>query len=364
MQLPPLVPGWPIIGNSIELGADHIQFWVDAARKYGSAYRVRYPTAPNGEMIVLAGLEANRLATRQGHLFSNREYFHRLAAEAGTENYMCAMDGEDHTHVRKVMKPALSREILTPVASEMIRMTEREAEGWKEGEIISVGDYCQRITVNSLAYVTGGCPIEDAEYKHLCRFAKFFIGAGAAGWPSFLLRMPFYKRAKDAVHGFLKRVVADHVRQKAGVERRADIIDMLLQAKDRNGQPFNEPDLLANAHLTYANGITYTGRIAAFLLYELFHRPEILIRLVEEIDAAYANGTPTMREMRNMTTLRNCVKEILRHRPIAPAVPRYVVETFDFAGYTIPAGSFVFFAVCVPHFDPEYFADPYTFDPD
>src|SRR5205823_5287199 len=33
-------------------------------------------------------------------------------------------------------------------------------------------------------------------------------------------------------------------------------------------------------------------------------------------------------------------------------------------GYKIPAGSFLFFAICVPHFDPQYFAEPFTFDPD
>ena len=153
-------------------------------------------------------------------------------------------------------------------------------------------DRLQRITVNGLAYAAGGCPLPDTEYKELCRFSKFFIGAGAAGWPSFLLKMPFYKKAKDAVHGFLKNMLADHTRRKPGAERRADILDIVLQAKYPDGQPFNEADLLANAHLPYANGITYTGRIGAFLLYELLQRPKILARLVSEIDAGYACGTP------------------------------------------------------------------------
>ncbi len=353
-----------MIGNSIELAAEPVQFWVQAAQKYGCAYRVRYPTAPDGEMIVLAGLEANRIATRQGHLFSNRQYFHRLAKETGTENYMCTMDGADHAHFRKVMKPALSREILSPIVPELLQMVEQEAVKWHDGEIFSALDRLQRITVDGVAYAAGGCPMEQADYKELCRFSKFFIGAGAAGWPSFLLKMPFYKRAKDAVHGFLKKMLADHTRQKPGTQRRADILDIVLQAKYPDGTPFNEADLLANAHLPYANGITYTGRIGGFLLYELFHRPEVLDRLVAEIDAAYSAGTPTMRELRKMTLLRSCVKEILRYRPIAPAVPRYVVETFEFEGYTIPAGSFVFFAICVPHFDSRYFVDPFTFDPD
>jgi CRP-like cAMP-binding protein len=45
-------------------------------------------------------------------------------------------------------------------------------------------------------------------------------------------------------------------------------------------------------------------------------------------------------------------------------VPRYALQTFEFAGYTIPAGSYIFFAICVPHFDPRYFSDPLVFDPD
>jgi hypothetical protein len=45
----------------------------------------------------------------------NRQYFHRLAEETGTDNYLCTMDGQDHTYFRKVMKPALSREALAPI---------------------------------------------------------------------------------------------------------------------------------------------------------------------------------------------------------------------------------------------------------
>jgi cytochrome P450 len=341
-NLPPLVPGWPLIGNSLELAAEPVQFWIDAAKKYGPAYRVRYPTAPNGEMTVLAGLEANRLASRQGHLFSNRQYFDRLADEAGTANYMCALDGEEHAHFRKVMKPALSRESLAPIVPELIRMVEQQTSRWTPGEIFSVSERLQRITVDGLAYAAGGAGIGESEYQHLCKFSKFFIGAGAAGWPRFLLKMPFYKRAKDAVHSYLKQMLRDHARRRPGTERRADTIDLVLNAAYRDGRPFSEADQLANAHLPYANGITYTGRVGAFLIYELLQKPEILARLRAEIDAAYSDGTPTMRELRSMTLLRNCVREIIRYRPIAPAVPRFARETFEFEGYSVPAGSFVF----------------------
>lgn len=283
-RLPPLVPGWPLLGSAIDLGPEPIQFWLMRPASTGllTAFVIR--PRRRGEMTVLAGLEANRLATRQGHLFSNRRYFHRLAKETGTDNYLCTMDGEDHTYFRKMMKPALSREVLAPLIPDLIRMVEKEAASWPEGEVFGAMDRLPRMTADGLAYAAGGFTIPDGEYLQLCRFTRFFVGSGAAGWPGFLLKMPFYKKAKHAVHEFLKSMLADHRKRKPGVERRAD--------------------LLANAHLPYANGLTYAGRVSAFLFYELIRQPEILGRLVAEIDAGYCNGTPTMRELRNMTTLR------------------------------------------------------------
>jgi CRP-like cAMP-binding protein/cytochrome P450 len=360
---PPLVAGWPVIGNVLDIAADPIQFWVNAAKKYGPVYRVRYPTAP-AEMTVLAGIEANRLASRETQLFSNREFFHRFIEETGTDNYLSVTDGEKHTYFRKMIKPAFSREVLAPVVPDLLQMVDREVSSWKEGEIVSPMDRLQRVVVDGVSYAASGNPMKDGEYQQLCRFSRLFVGSSAGGWPSFLLKMPFYKTLKHKVHEFLKNVLADHYKRQAGTERRADMIDMILKASYRDGRPLNETDLLANAHLPYTNSVIYTGRVTAFLLYELLNRPDIVKRLVEEIDGVYSGGMPTMRELRDMVLLRNCVKEIFRRRPIAPAVPRYVVETFEFQGYTIPKGTFVFFAICVPHFDPQYFADPFTFDPD
>ena len=42
----------------------------------------------------------------------------------------------------------------------------------------------------------------------------------------------------------------------------------------------------------------------------------------------------------------------------------YMSKDFDFEGYTIPQGSYVFVAVVVPHFDTRYFTNPREFEPD
>ena len=68
--------------------------------------------------------------------------------------------------------------------------------------------------------------------------------------------------------------------------------------------------------------------------------------------------------MRNMRWLYGACMETLRIYPIAGALPRYVAQTFDFGGHTIPQGALVFVATGVTHFVPAIYREPYRFDPD
>jgi len=145
---------------------------------------------------------------------------------------------------------------------------------------------------------------------------------------------------------------------------RGDLMDIVSRARYPDGRLFSETDRAANAHLPYANGYIYAGRICASMLYSLLKNESIMQRVRQEIDTAYAQGTPNIQRLHGMTTLRNCVKETLRLHTIAPAVPRYAARDFDFEGYTIPQGSYVFVAVVVPHFDKRYFTNPREFEPD
>jgi len=353
-----------LIGNAIELAADPVQFWVQTAKKFGPAYRVRYPTAFNGEMTVLAGIEANRFAAHYGHeVFTTKQYYQRLTRETGTDNYICALDGAPHAYFRSVMKPALSREGAAPFVQDMIEMVEARVRSLPEAGVISALEFVERLTVDQLSLAASGCPMKDADYDHLTRFAKTFVGSSVAGQPEFFLKLPGYKKSKSAFHLFINDGVLEHERRSSDSDRRPDLMDIVARAVYPDGSPFNEADRVANGHLPYANGFIYAGRICATMLYALLKHPSILKIVQTEIDAAFAEGTPTLKTIRRMTMLHNCIKETHRRYPVAPAVPRFAARTFEFAGYTIPRGTYLFVAVVLPHFDERYFADPYKFDP-
>jgi len=178
-MLPPLVPGWPVLGNALDMAADPAQFFVHAAERYGPAYRIRYPTAPSGEMTVLAGLKANELATRHGHeVFTTSQYYEKLTQETGTKNYICALDGDLHSYYRKVVKPALSREATAPFVQDMIHTVEQRAGGVRDGYTVPVLEFIQRLTVDLLSLSASGCPLGDDQYRSLERYDVHRVRGG------------------------------------------------------------------------------------------------------------------------------------------------------------------------------------------
>ena len=106
----------------------------------------------------------------------------------------------------------------------------------------------------------------------------------------------------------------------------------MLQSKRADGGALaaNQHDLLAYVHLPLVNGVAYAPRLAGYLLYELLRAPELLQKVMAEIDEAFAGGELTMQHLRNMRWLYGACMETLRIYPIAGALPRHVAQTFDF----------------------------------
>ncbi|MEM9218238.1 MAG: cytochrome P450 [Cyanobacteria bacterium P01_F01_bin.150] len=74
----------------------------------------------------------------------------------------------------------------------------------------------------------------------------------------------------------------------------------------------------------------------------------------------FAEDIPTFEELRQFKFLHQAILETLRLYPVAPLLPRYVAQPFEFAGCRVDRGK-VFNAISLPHFLPEYYPDPWSF---
>jgi cytochrome P450 len=102
----------------------------------------------------------------------------------------------------------------------------------------------------------------------------------------------------------------------------------------------------------------------ASFVYAVLKHPEVLARITAEADAVFADGAIDEKDLGRLPSVRYALMETMRMYPIAVAQMRTATRDFAFAGHPIKAGETVYVATSVPHFQPEYYPSPDTFDID
>jgi cytochrome P450/CRP-like cAMP-binding protein len=358
-KIPPAAPGLPLIGNAVDLLRDPLAFFRRMYQELGPVYSVG---APGRRYIVLAGPEANRrfVEWEDSYLVSGPVY-RPYQEDLGTDEVLIALDGEAHRHYRRQLRPGFSREAMTPHLPQMVAAVDKFLDRQAAGEQLNVTQVMQFLVAQQAGLALAGCPL-DNHLEDMQRFAPTFLGAGVGSFPGVMRYFPRYRRARGRVLRFLRQVIAQHQRQPPN-GRLPDLIDLLLNINMANGQPLDEQAILAKAHTPYSNTLIYVASTCGFMLYELLRHPDLLEKVQAEIDTLFAAGVPTPTQIRQSRWLRSTLLETQRMHPISLSIPRYVHRAFEFEGYLIPAGSLTLTATAVTHFLPQFFPDPYTFDP-
>ncbi|HEX6778159.1 MAG TPA: cytochrome P450 [Ktedonobacterales bacterium] len=360
--LPPIAPGFPLLGNTFTIFRDPVALFVKMYQELGPIFRVR---VPGREYTVLAGPEATLFLSQGGEDYlSSREVFRKVMKELKTENFIAALDGASHRHQRKILKPSLSREAVNRYIPRMLQITEQVARAWKPGQQIRIKPTMQFLVSQQLGLAMTNYALGE-QFHDAVIFAETLVGAGAAGtWPAIMLRRPAYRAAKGRVVALMRRLIEERRSQEPDQqsEREPDLLDVLLRARDLEGQPLTDVDLIVGAQLPYIAGMDTAAATAGFLLYELLKRPALLERVVAEIDEAFAGGIPNAQTFRQMRTLHGAAMETFRLYPVVSAAPRYAARSFDFHGYHIDQGQPLLISTTASHFLPRFFPNPTTFD--
>ena len=181
--------------------------------------------------------------------------------------------------------------------------------------------------------------------------------------PALLMRTPRFRRTRQRIEELYATVRAAHEHapdQQPDVD--TDLVDDLLALHHADPQFLPETDLMPAVLGPFIGGLDTVGSTCAFMLYALLKQPDLLERMTAEADESFTGGTLTADSLRKLDVTHHVALETLRMYPIAPAITRTVSNTFEFAGYTIPAGEKVIVATTVPHHLEQYFPEPERFD--
>ncbi len=352
----------PFIGHILQLREGTEAFLTEQYRRLGPVFEI---SLFSRKYLTLAGPEANRFFLRSGkdYLQASREIWPDFCQEFGATKVIAALDGAEHLRLRKAMRDGYSRKPLLQNLSETVAIIDYEMSQWPMNHPITGFYHIQRMGMYQLGLVMAGTPARDhvkdlIDFLHALEFTLLM-----RMYPKFMLRMPKVRRARARIRLLFERVLMAHEPTlRAGEE--PNLVDALMELRHSSPEFMTDTDLLVNVMGPYLAGADTSTGAASFMLYMLLKRPDLLEPVREEADRLFADGTPTPEGLQNMPVTQRVILETLRLYPIVPIQPRTAVNTFNFGGYWIPAGTEVWLAMTVPHHLPEIYRDPDEFDID
>src|SRR5438128_8902699 len=144
-------------------------------------------------------------------------------------------------------------------------------------------------------------------------------------------------------------------RAQADLAERKDILSLLLQARDEDGEEMTDEELRDELVSLLLAGHETTATSVAWAIERLVRHPDKLARLAAEIDS-YPDGGE------EYTTA--VAQETLRVRPVVPIVVRVLQDELRVGPYALPAGTRVTPSIYLTNRNPRTYADPQAFRPE
>ncbi|HEY9632022.1 MAG TPA: cytochrome P450 [Coleofasciculaceae cyanobacterium] len=355
-QLPPGSFGLPILGETLSFLLDP-QFIEKRYGQYGSIFKSRILGRPTAFMI---GPEAAEfvLSTHMDH-FSWREgwpdNFKQLLGES-----LFVQDGEEHRQKRRLMMPAFHGQALARYITTMESITHKYLHQWEQKrEFIWFEEFKQLTFDIASQLLVGANP--GSEVAQLSQLFNTLTNGLFAINP---LPLPVtqYGRAIAARNQLLQHIT-EIVRQRQQ-QPTNDVLSLLVQAKDEQGNAMSFKELTAQAMLLLFAGHETTTSMLTWLCLELGRHPEVLQKAREEQLNFDSEAPMSLEQIGKMTYLDQIISEIERLHPPVGGGFRGVIKPFEFNGFQVPAGWMVTYSIPWTHQLPSIYREPKQFDPD
>ena len=299
------------------------------------------------------------------------------------EEMLFALNGKQWKDTRAVMSPTFSgsklRGMLQLCLDNASNLTGYVLNEMKRAGEIELKDCFGRFTVDNIASCAFGVncnSFKDPNSEFVKNASKLF--EAPKGYTK--VRLSLIALLGDAglkylpdpfksVTQFFTRVVNRTLQQRRTASSRNDLLQLLLDTKDKDGNHVLTPSsLLAQSVAFFVVGYDTTATLLMFAAYCLATNPDVQEAVHAEIDEVLERhgGQLTYEAISEMLLLDRVISETLRLYPPVPRTERQSSKEYTLPGtnLTLPRGTLVRMPIIALHRDPEHFPDPLRFDPD
>jgi cytochrome P450 len=355
MALPP-GPRTPAVVNAVRFARRPLELLSAWHDRYGDVFTVRMTGFGTG--VYVADPDAIRT------LFTGDQSDLR-AGEANSfmepvlgPHSVLVLDGKEHLRQRKLLLPPFQGSRVAAFRDVIREVAERELATWQPGTRLVLRERMRALTFEVICRAVFGVTEPDRVARLRRTLVAvidsnpiFMIASAARADLGPLSPGRRFKRRLRAADAVLHEEIQRR-RGEPNLAERADVLSLLLRARDEDGRPMSDSELRDELFTMLGAGHETTATALAFAFELLLRNPRVLARLRDELAAgedAYLDAV---------------VKETLRLRPIIDAAERTLTEPRSVAGWELPAGVKVYPGIALVHMREDLYARARQFEPE
>jgi cytochrome P450 len=363
VRMPPAL-GMPAWVQTIRFGTRPIAFNLNARRRFGDVWQLR----------ILSRREPFVVTCHPDHV---RSLMKAKPAEAPSltgesplrpilgPNSVLTSVGERHMRQRKLLLPPFHGEAVERYVQMISEVAEREIERWPLGEAFALAPRMQAVTLDVImsgVFGIDGRPAPGTSEYTIRRTIRRLLGASTS--PLFRV-VELRNAARREPVGILRQMVGiidrqlfAMIRERRAVAQpgeRADILSLLLEARDEDGEPLTDQELRDELLTLVLAGHETTANSLAWIFERLLRTPAAYDRLRELTRAGGVEGD---------AYVEATIHEGMRDRPVIPMIVRMVKRPWRFGEYVLPAGTPVAVSIVALHHREDLYPEPFAFLPE
>lgn len=397
----------PFIGNMLWFKQGFFAAHQDLARNFGSLCGFYFGRSPH--IIVGEPEMLKQILVKDFPNFINRQNFPLVTKPLSDSVLM--LGGSDWKRVRTILSPTFTSSklkemvpLITQVGDVLLQNLEKHAIS---GKGVDMWRIFGNLTMDVIASVGFGIQLDSQKQTNhpFVHHAQLFFRATIfrpilyliLAFPVLLpLARLIPEKHRQQVDVFFTHSIKQLIKQRKSQpqnERRRDFLQLMLDAGEstaevtsgipqskgetnENSVPLvetrqqykktlSDDEMVGQALFFLVGGYETTSNTLAFTAYLLAMHSECQERLLSEIDEFFQNNkSPDYNNVQKLEYLDMVISETLRLYPPAVRFGRKAKHDCVIEGQFIPAKMHVEVPVAVLHYDPRYWHDPMTFDPE
>ncbi len=366
VKQPISAPGLPLVGNMVDFARDPIKFITRLQQEYGDV--AAFSLLGNKSVLVSNPESIQRVLLETGKSFGKFKPTYAMQNILG--NGLVTSEGDFWKRQRKLAAPAFHHQSIKRYADQMVAYAQDTVKGWSDGDVRDVHQDMMTLTQRIIMKVLFDVDVIENASQASEAFDAMMqaIGADMGGVEAVLpgfIPTPIRTRMLQGV-SYIDSLLLEIIenRRAEGNSGRHDLLTMLMEARDDDGQPMTTEQLLDEIRSLYLAGHETTATTLSWTWHLLSSNPEAYAKVKAEVDAVLQGRTATADDVQSLPYTNAVIKESLRCYSVAWITQRIALEDVELDGYHIGKDTFIFLSPWIVHHDPRWYNQPEAFMPE